>query len=506
MKLLVASSTDAMLWTWLREYRPRRQEWQLLVKAGRGGRGLARHVAQIHRSRAASFSTDLARLSRARKRQRYTRAVILCNNNTGDGYDRIRQQAQALAAQVELVMLDGRRLLPDQARREDRRARALVRALRTHARPRIGIDCRTWSPWCAGIGDYVANTVRRVVRLMPDAEFILYQTVQSGAVATGRNVHVATAPEIRLNLAEEQAYYRQAAGHDLDLFHATGPFGPTRRFCPTVLTLHDLSQLRHPEYFYPDRVAHFHRVIRPMLRAADAVVTDSCAIADEAAAAYRVPQRKLLTLPLAATVTPVRGTIRPPYGLRPGYLLYVGTIEPRKNLAQLVDALVPLWRSGAVRQPLVLAGKRGWLQDDLLARIARIPQVRWLGYVPAADLPALMGGAGMFIYLSRYEGFGLPVANAMACGVPVITTPDGALGEVAGDAAMLVDPDDGKGLRTALLRVQRDANWRRELIARGRARVREYSWSANARALTELYRLLLTARGAQKKQCGKNGR
>jgi len=181
-----------------------------------------------------------------------------------------------------------------------------------------------------------------------------------------------------------------------------------------------------------------------------------------------------------------------PLGLRPGdYLLFLGTIEPRKNLARLLQAVE---LAGPKIGPLVLAGGRGWNNAairDAIVRLARDGRVRDLGYVPDDLRPALHAGARAFVYPSLYEGFGLPPLEAMACGTPVLTSNVSALPEVMGDAALYVDPHDVSELAGCLTRIWRDDALRADLRARGLARARQFSWDRTARLTIDVYRGLL---------------
>jgi len=183
----------------------------------------------------------------------------------------------------------------------------------------------------------------------------------------------------------------------------------------------------------------------------------------------------------------IRG-VRARHGLPSLYLLYVGTLHPRKNLVRLVRAfglLLGSWPSTAGRPPaLALAGKKGWLYDEIFAEVRRLGlegRVLFPGYVPQADLPALISGASAFVFPSLFEGFGFPVLEAMACDVPVVCSRASCLPEVAGDAALLVAPQDEADLAGAMARVLHDEALRTELVARGRVRAAWYTWERCAR-------------------------
>jgi glycosyltransferase involved in cell wall biosynthesis len=230
------------------------------------------------------------------------------------------------------------------------------------------------------------------------------------------------------------------------------------------------------------------------------VLADSEATRRDLVRHYQIPEDKIAVVypgrdeTLAPVTDPTMlDAIRARYGLSGPYLLYVGTLQPRKNLVRLVQAFALLLESLAashqspisnLQSPasnlqLVLAGQKGWLYDEILSQIRKLDltgRVILTGYVPDADLPALLSGALAFVFPSLYEGFGFPVLEAMACGTPVICSDASSLPEVAGDAALLVDPEDMEALAAALQRLVSDEALRRELVERGYRQVQRFSW------------------------------
>ena len=203
--------------------------------------------------------------------------------------------------------------------------------------------------------------------------------------------------------------------------------------------------------------------------------------------AYGVDERKIRVIHLGRdeTLAPVKDAqvlaeVQARYGIAGRYVLYVGTLQPRKNLARVIEAFARAAAAPAFAGlQLVLAGKKGWLYDDLFAQVERMGlagRVLFPGYIEDADLPALLSGATAFVFPSLYEGFGIPVLEAGACGVPVITSNTSSLPEVAGDAALLVDPHDVDAIAEAMNRLVTDAALRTELSRRGLANVQRFSW------------------------------
>ena len=267
----------------------------------------------------------------------------------------------------------------------------------------------------------------------------------------------------------------------------------------SVVTVHDLGYLYHPDAHTPFQNAYLRWSTRYNARTAVRVLADSQATRDDLVRHYEIPAGKIVVVypgrdeTLRPVVDPVAlSAVRARYGLTGSYLLHVGTLQPRKNLIRLLRAFASLLASGAEPAAplpeglqLVITGKRGWMVDDLLAEIQKLglaahSRVVLTGYVPDADLPALLTGALAFCFPSLYEGFGFPVIEAMACGTPVVCSNVSSLPEVAGDAALLVDPLDVTALTAALARVTTDPGLRRELTERGFRQASRFSWRQSA--------------------------
>jgi len=272
---------------------------------------------------------------------------------------------------------------------------------------------------------------------------------------------------------------------------------------PALTTVHDLSWLSYPDAHPLERVRFLDRHLPRTLARADLVLTDSDFVAAEIASRFSLPREKIRAIPLGVdaayrprTAEEILATLAK-HGLEhSAYLLVVATLEPRKNLDRLVRAYASLPTATKARHPLVIVGARGWLNRDLERTIAPLEAagiVRRLGYVGEDELPQIYAGAHAFAFPSLYEGFGLPVLEAMASGVPVLTSNVSSLPEVAGDAALLVDPTDEDSLRDGLARVLDDSAWRRNASARGIARSRDYPWSRCVEATIDAYRAVNVA-------------
>ena len=281
----------------------------------------------------------------------------------------------------------------------------------------------------------------------------------------------------------------------VDVFHATNYLlmHPVQR-AKRVVSIHDLTLILFPEWHPAKRLRHMRAGLRASAEAADRIIAVSRATKDDIVKHLAVDPERVAVVPegVDSSCRPLpRAEVEAalaPLGLAYGaYLLFLGTIEPRKNIGRLLDAAM---QAGADVGPLVLAGADGWGNDELRPRIAdltRQGRVRALGYVPETLRPPLLGGARAFLYPSLYEGFGLPLLEAMACGTPVVTSDVSSLPEVVGDAALLIDPLDVDGLAGAIRRLWDDDILRSDLRARGLVRAREFSWERTARLTLEAY-------------------
>jgi len=271
---------------------------------------------------------------------------------------------------------------------------------------------------------------------------------------------------------------------------------------PCVVTVHDLAYRLHPDTVERARRWYYRGIVPASLRRAAAVVTNSRATAQDVARAFPFTAPRITVTPFG---TPSWVWERPapsPAGPRAPYL-FVGTLEPRKNLPRLLEAYRRLL--DAPRHPdapplpdLVLVGGRGWLDSPLRGPLAALQangRVRLEGYCGPERLWELYGSARALLFPSLHEGFGFPILEAMAAGLPVLTADRGAMREVAGDAALLVDPLDVAGLAAAMERIHADERLRADLIARGTARARAWNWERTAEATVEVYRRLVASGG-----------
>jgi len=301
------------------------------------------------------------------------------------------------------------------------------------------------------------------------------------------------------------------------------PLGaPLRRRTRTVVTIHDMGYLHFPEAH-----THMHRRYLRLstlwsARAADRVIAISTATRDDLVRYTGVRPDKIAVIHhgVSERLRPITDQTAidaalSRYGIRQPYFLYLGTVQPRKNLVRLIEAFAQFDErrktkdersmiatyigepSSFVLRPssetsalqLVIAGKKGWLTEAIERRAAELgvaDRVSFIGYLPDEDVPALLSGALGFVFPSLYEGFGMPVLEAMACGAPVLASDSSSLPEVAGDAALLVDPTDVGAIAAGLARLAHDASLRADLRARGLARAAQFTWDRCAAQTLEV--------------------
>lgn len=375
---------------------------------------------------------------------------------------------------------------------------------------RLFLDYRPALRVRTGVGEWVHQLARSLLRLRTANDPVaagVHLTLftsswrdrpDSGALAElpGATVVDRRLPVRLLNLAWNRAGWPPAewlAGRRFDIVHATTPLLVPCRSGRRVVTIYDLDFLHHPERAWGEMRRDFPALVHAHARRADLVVTIS---AHSAAAIERVlgvsPDRIVICRPGVPDWALNEQTHASPRA--GGYLLFVGTLEPRKNVGGLLDAYERLLTLRPDAPPLVVAGRHTAAAEAWLARIARPPlrgHVEVRGFVPGDERCALYRGAAALVLPSLDEGFGLPALEAMALGVPVIGTTRGAVPEVVGDAGLLADPEDPAGLALAMQRVLSEPGLADALRAAGRARSGLFNWAESARTLLDRYRRLL---------------
>jgi glycosyltransferase involved in cell wall biosynthesis len=287
---------------------------------------------------------------------------------------------------------------------------------------------------------------------------------------------------------------------DVHLLHALAFVSPIVSLVPAVITVHDLSFLRFPQRFRPQNRVYLSLMTRLSCRHARRIIAVSQATADEVVRLLGVPSERIDIVPHGVqhsrfrALTPSRvEAFRREKRLPEHFVLFLGTLEPRKNLVTLIEAFASIERvqCGTI---LVIAGAKGWYFQEVFKRVEELglaDRVYFAGFVPDAELPLWYNAATVFVYPSLYEGFGMPLLEAMACGTPVVGSDASCLPEVIGDAGLLVSPQDVAGLSDRLERLLVDVDLREELSQRGQTRAMAFTWEATAAATVASYRRAL---------------
>lgn len=366
---------------------------------------------------------------------------------------------------------------------------------------RIGIDARLTRYVRGGISNYTLHLLRALAVLDTSTEYVvLYSRKERHPPRPGPNfqpVACWTPPHHRL---ERWTLGLESARLHLDLLHSPDFIPPAFGYRRSVITVHDLNFLHYPQFLTAESRRYYNRQIDWAVRRADHILADSHATKADLVALLNVPPEKVTTVHLAADPAfrplPEEETRRiiTQYGLQPGYLLFVGTLEPRKNVPGLLAAYRLLLERRVTAAPLVLVGGKGWLYDEVFQCVAALgltERVRFIHDAPDGDLPGLYNAAKALAMPSFYEGFGLPALEALACGTPVVAANRASLPEVVGEAGLLVDPDDPEDIAQALARVLTDEPLRFRLRQLGLAQAARFTWERTAQETLAVYQAVL---------------
>lgn len=367
---------------------------------------------------------------------------------------------------------------------------------------RIGIDGTPMLGPRSGIGYYTSRLLSSMVELTPDWEYLLYSNRPLGTLEPPLD----RATQVNGYFPHSRWMWMQAIlprtirASQPSLCHFPNALAPLWQPTPFILTIHDASLFLFGGYHPRARHATIRLMLPFVARRAAAVITVSQHARQDLLRVLKLPDEKVHVVHEAAPehFRPVEDpieleNIRQRYQLPQEFLLYVGTLEPRKNLVRVVHALHQV-RCAGLPHKLVIAGPRGWMMDDFEREVQAAglqDAVQYLGYIPTHHLPGLYSLATVFVFPSLYEGFGLPPLEAMACGTPVLSSNRSSLLEVCGDAAYLVDPESVMNIADGIICLLKDGNLRQELSARGLARARQFSWQRAAEQTLDVYRQVI---------------
>jgi glycosyltransferase involved in cell wall biosynthesis len=363
---------------------------------------------------------------------------------------------------------------------------------------RIGIDARKLHDF--GIGTYIRNLLRELAQMDHDTEYVILSRPEddSAVRALGGNFRPVKETSGNYSLSEQIFVPRALKREGVDLFHAPHYVLPPLVRCPSVVTIHDCIHLMFPQYL-PNRwaLAYARTSISLAAKHATRVLTVSESSKRDIQRFVDVPSGKIDVIynsfdprfgvePNEETVDRVRER----YQLHTDFVLYAGNVKPHKNLERLIDAFQIVRKRGLDNLKLVLIGDEISRYTALRRAVHRHQlhnYVRFLGYLPEETLAVMYRLAGVFVFPSLYEGFGLPPLEAMASGTPVVTSNVSSLPEVAGDAAVLVDPYNATAIADGMYRVLTDNQLRRTLRVRGPQRASQFSWESSVRRVREIY-------------------
>ncbi len=372
----------------------------------------------------------------------------------------------------------------------------------------IGLDGIPLAAAKTGVGHYTFELARSLALVAPTDRFTLISPRPLNPLSaderqrrTLSNLHYSRLSPGLLNLrwwsVSLPLYLRW---RPFDLFHGTNYDVPLWNRRPSLVTIHDLSLLLHADTHEGHLVRRGQRRLPLMARSATMIITPSQSVKQEVCEHLNIESSRVAVTPLAPRSIFKRvereKTIetRRRLGIRDDFILFVGTVEPRKNLLTLARAFDEILRQTSLRPQLVIAGQEGWLMNDLFRFINRAglqDHVCFTGYLSDEDLRALYSSCSVFVYPSLYEGFGLPPLEAMACGAPVITSRIPPIMETVETAACLVDPANAQELAGAIVRLLEDPGARQQLSVLGARQVRNFTWERTASLTLEIYKKVL---------------
>ena len=351
----------------------------------------------------------------------------------------------------------------------------------------------------------ISNYIYKLLSHLPQAGGLRYAIfLNNAALAAKLKLPVyasrwATANPLARIWWEQSVLPLELRRHQAQLLHAPAFVGPLLSTCPQVVTVHDLSFIRHPELFPRGRRFYLHWMTRLTCQRAKAVIAVSHFTAQEVTRLLSVPAEQVHTIyhGVESRFRPLPeervARFRKQKDLPDRFILHLGTLEPRKNLVTLMRAFAQL---NEPETHLILAGGKGWFYEEIFAEVERLglqKRVHFPGYIPAEELALWYNAAWIFAYVSLYEGFGLPILEALACGRPVLAGNSSSLPEAAGAGALLVSPTDEAEIAAGLQRLSHEIPLREQLRHAGQEHAASFSWSRTGEKTAALYRQLLNS-------------
>ncbi len=372
---------------------------------------------------------------------------------------------------------------------------------------RIGIDATALPPEPFGAGNYIIQLVRTLASLDTGDEWVVFaQKHAQDLISVPEDSHlewkiIPDQDPARRLIWEQAAFPTMIQNSRIELLHSLHYTRPWHLPCASVVTFHDMTFFLYPQLHTLAKRLFFPRMIRFSARHADALIAVSEQTRRDAIRILHIPPEKITGIPLGIHLDfhPILDqtaldACREKYHLPQSFILFVGQVEPRKNLPVLFEAYHQLIQHSSP-PPLVIAGRMGWGVEAILAPVKRLgleDKVIFTGYVAGSDLPLVYNLAEFFVYPSRYEGFGFPPLEAMACGIPTITSAVSAMPDHVGQAAILVEPNNPQALSTAMFDLLAQPETRQRLAKAGPQQVARFSWMETARQTRALYQKVLS--------------
>ena len=371
---------------------------------------------------------------------------------------------------------------------------------------RIGIDATALPAQPVGVGNYIIQFVKALAKMDIDYELIVFAQKSKRDlfdIPNDENLHWVIVPDkspmYRL-IWEQTTFPKLVHRAEVDLLHSLHYTQPIRLGCPSIVTIHDMTFFLFPDLHTRSKRLFFPFAIRSSVRRADALIAISESTRQDSIRLLGVSPQKIFTTQLGITDefrvvkdNELLAKVREKYDLPEEFVLYVGLVEPRKNIPFLIRAYKSLADEG-IKHNLVIVGRIGWMYQEVFKQIEELGlegRVQFTGYLPQDDLPMVYNLASLFVYPTKYEGFGLPALEAMACGTPVVTTAISSLPEIVGDAGLLIPPGDEQALASAMAEVLHDSTLFNQLRTRGLQRSEHFTWERTAQQTLKVYQQVL---------------
>ena len=374
---------------------------------------------------------------------------------------------------------------------------------------KVAIDVRTVLPNRSGVGNYVLHLTQNLKLVDPDSDYYFLAFKKNlpllGTLEGPQNPLLTVFSHENHPLGDFWEHFIlpiRLVKKKIDIFHGPASLIPFRKdHYKTVVTIHDLVAFLFPETIPLKYGAYMRYLLRHAVKKADRIISVSQHTQEDLIKILKVPKEKIVVIheapaPIFQPHDPeaVRTLLKNRYGLQKKYIYHLGNIEPRKNLIKLLEAFTLVCREVGTEYQLVVSGQKGWLIRSLSRFLKNYPMrdhLFFTGYVPHEDLPFFMNGAELFVFPSLYEGFGLPVLEAMRCGTPVISSNQSSIPEIMGGAGVLVDPTDVQELADRIIWLLRNKEERERLSRLGQAQAAGFSWTKVAEKTQQVYRSVI---------------